>query len=130
MSNEIEEKYKVYYRYVDKDGNEIPETHVLPKKYKLYGRAWSYAHKELCKEGDPRVHISIHFRDPWKNYYRDDKCEFCGKDMKIMQGPEGYDMIANYLSIRCRDLQIKDAYRTFCDECGQKIANYIKSLKK
>ena len=35
-NNEIEEKYKVYYRYVDKDGNEIPETHVLPKKYKLY----------------------------------------------------------------------------------------------
>lgn len=82
--------YKVWWVQYDENNNEI-DRGVLPKEYKHYGHAHTYAEKFI--NTNPGFYTyKIAKRDPYKEYTFEHTCDICGKTHERPESRAGYDL--------------------------------------
>lgn len=121
-----EPKLKIYYKEFDSEGNEI-SSGVDDKEYINYGSAINRARKLY---GDrKRFKFEVAWRDPWIEYTVPSTCACCGKNYERPVTHMGYDR-SSYVSLIDRSKPREYFHGYICQDCYEKIKNFINSLSK
>lgn len=121
-------KLKIFWKKIDKDGNEI-ERGVHPKEYKYYGSASKVArYKYPYNEG---YRCNITYRDPWQKYTHEAQCDICGTIHTVEQSYSGYDYDSNVYLVEHYDSveRYRKNYNNVCPDCIRKIREFISSME-
>ena len=118
------DKFKVYYKEFDSDGNEIASG-IDSREYVNYGSAINRARKLY---GDrSRFKYEVAWRDPWVDYTENTVCKCCGKSYERPVTHFGYDNSHSlYLSDRRNRRETINWF--ICPDCYEKIKQFINSL--
>lgn len=145
--NEEKNVLRIYYVELDEQGNEVGRG-VHPKKYLYHGVACRTAEKLY---GDRSRYVyEINWRDPFKVYYKTCQCDACGRTYEQITNPYGGEcgsclyIRKSYIPGTKLDRRNKYYYQKqakeyeerrkntnhICDDCYEKIHNFIDSLKE
>ena len=122
----MQDKFKIYYKELDANGNEIRRG-VDEKDYINYGSAINRARKLYGDRN--RFEYEVAWRDPWIEYTVPSTCKCCGKPYERAVTHIGYDNSHN-LVIYDRGNRHEGIHGFICPDCYEKLKRFIGSLKK
>jgi hypothetical protein len=131
MINMENKKVRVWYIELDEDGNEIGRG-VDDREYSYPNCAYRRAREVY---GDrKRFKYIIAPRDPWIEYSRSMTCGLCGSGYSAPESYAGWESSDRLWLYRYGENGYRDKNKSFsgdiCPECADKVAAFIKKLKK
>lgn len=133
------QKFRVWWRKLDEDGNEI-ERGVDDREYVSFGHAHNRGYK-LFGYRNKQVTWRVSYRDPWAKYTCEVTCSVCGQIFLSEEHcqhenfPIGADSVYVYTkSDSLKPLIDGERYPDYngycCPDCAKKIHNFISGLRK